>query len=147
MTRLRRAIAVMLVLLASPSVVWLLMTLFDAIPNSSQQSASAELVFVICCLAAAGAAWTAVRFWPLVVLVVAAAYTYVITGPLVTGVLLVAPVGYIAGVLGEAADRGISGGMSIVWSLLVLPIAFPALFVLAGGLCIASRRAQNASAI
>jgi hypothetical protein len=128
-------------------MVWLLRELFDAVPNSSQQGFTAELLFVMCCLAAAVASWAAVRFWPLVVLVVAAAYTYVITGPLVTGVLLVAPAGYIAGVVKQAGERGMFSGISLVWSLFVLPIAFPALCVLAGWLCIASRRSRNASAI
>ena len=136
-----------LVLLASPSVVWLVMTLFGAVSSTSQQGIGAELLYVVSCFLAAAAAWAAIRFWPLLVLIVAAIHTYVITLPLVTGVLLTAPGGYVVAVLKEATARGIVGGFSLIWSLLVLPIAFPTLFMVAAWLCAESLRTQRASAI
>jgi hypothetical protein len=147
MTRLRRATALVLAGLAGPSAIWLLLRLLGVPSDSSSHGWGAELLFVVCCLVAAAATWAAVRYWPLVVFAVAASYTYLITGPLVSGVLLVAPGTYVASVVKESVARGLSGGVSLAWSLLVLPIAFPVLSVFAAWLCVVLMRADNARAI
>jgi hypothetical protein len=141
MTALRRSIALTLVLLALPSA-WSVMT-FGA------DRWIIELVFVACCFVAAGFAWAGVRFWQLVLFTVAALYTYVITGPLITGVVLSAPTPwtYIGAVAREAERRSFYDGAWLVWSLLVLPAAFPLICLLAAWLCIAARRNPIASAI
>ena len=136
----RRAVAIALVLLVLPSAAWLVLD-----PGGDRWTT--ELVFVACCLLAAGAAWAAVRYWQLVILAVAAVYTYVITGPLVSGILLIAPWSYISSVAKEAGRRGFADGAWLIWSLLVLPAAFPVICFVMAWLCLAGRQHQNASAI
>jgi len=140
MTALRRAMALALVLLPLPSATWL-------VRNVGETGWSTELVFVASCLLAAVFTWVAVRLWQLVLVAVAALYTYVITGPLVTGVLLHSPWVYVRSVVREAERRGFSDGAWLIWSLLVLPAAFPVICILAAWLCIAVRRTQVARAI
>ena len=48
-------------------------------------------------------------------------------------------------VLNEAARRGIDGGPGLVWGLIVLPLALPALLIALVGLCMASWRAHPAN--
>jgi len=144
MTGLRRAVAVALVLLVVPSILWLLVNL---VGDKHWQPWGKELLLVAACLSAAGAAWSGVRFWHIALLTIAVVYTYVITWPLFTTVLLSSPVKYVDAVTREAARRDFSEGAWLIWSLLVLPAAFPVFCVLAAWVALMARGVQDASAI
>ena len=142
---LRRTVAVVLGLLVVPSIA----LFFDALARGKALLPwVTELIFVACCLIAAAAAWVAVRYWPLIVLAVASLYTYIITGPLIAGPLLSTPGSYVSSVLREAERRGFGAdGAWLIWSLLVLPAAFPIILALSVWLCIALRPSRDARAI
>jgi len=151
MTRLARVLGLFMIFLAVPSTVWVLTRPF--LPTSEEPiwrsqdwwlGWSAELLFVLCCLGIAVAAWKRLRLWPYALLAFSAYESFVLVGPMLRPVLLVAPMTYVNAVLGEAAERGITHGPSLIWSLLVLPLVFPALFILAASLCIVARRPHSA---
>ena len=86
MTRVRRATALVLVGLAGPSGIWLLLRLLGTPSDSSSHGWGAELLFVVCCLVAAALGQRA-SLLATGHLQVASRYTYLITGPLVSGAI------------------------------------------------------------
>ena len=147
MATVRRAISLVLVLLAAPSVLWSVFGLFVPIPSFPEWRSlewwlqwAEESFFVFCFLLASVILWKGFRIWPVVLLVVTGLQTYLVAGSFVLDVLLVPShfASYVPLVLKEATNRGATG-TSLVWSLLVLPLALPALLLTSVWLCFATR--------
>jgi quinol monooxygenase YgiN len=135
-TRLRRTIAVILALLAAPSVLWLATT--TVLGGRLPLGWETELFFVACCIASAAAAWFAHRWWPAFLLGIGALYTWLVTLPALSSLLFVRARWGVDAILEEATERGF-GGVAFLWNTVLLPALFPVLFILAAALCLQLR--------
>ena len=137
MAPVRRVIALLLVLLAAPSLLWCVLGLFLPIPSVPEWRSQAwwfywgeGLFFVLCFLGTSLVVWKGTRFWPFVLLVVVGLHTYLQASLFIQQVLLVPShfASYFPIVLNEAAKRGASG-TGLIWGLIVLPLALPTLLL------------------
>lgn len=139
----RRVIALVLLLLAAPSLLWCVVGLFAPIPSFPEWRSrewwfewADELFFVLCFLGASFVVWKGFRAWAVVLLVTVGLHTYLHAWLFIQEVLF-APshfVTYFPLVLKEAANRGTSGA-ALIWSLIVFPLALPALLLTSIWLC------------
>ena len=152
MNHLRRAVALLLVTLATPSLFWVC---FSPITNSPTWGSGEELVrwfselfFVVCFAVAAVAVWRQGRYWPSILLLIVGYQTYATAGRFMR-LILIEPSqwGYFKIVLREAEGRGFNGGLELVWALIVLPVGLPLLFLVSLWLFAANHRASHRSEI
>jgi hypothetical protein len=125
MSRLPQIVALLLLLLAAPSVPWLF-----AAP-SGLSVWFLNLIDVIGLVAAAVLAMRRVRYWPLGVIAICGYLTYVATPPFVRMSVEGGFVNFMGIILRHAATTEFPRSFYTVWNLIVLPIV-PPLFVLLG---------------
>ena len=156
MVTARRVTAVILVLLAMPSLIWIVLGMFLPIPNFPEWHSAdwwldwtKEAFFVLCFLGTSILVWKAQRMWPIVLVVVVGFFTYTLAGSFIQEFLLVPSrlLSYVPMVLKEAASRGRLGGTMLIWSLIVFPLALPMLLVASLSLGLASRTARQTAEI
>ena len=145
---LRRAVALVLGLLAVPSLYWSVVWPFAHSGEAGWLlNWAREIFFVLSLAVAAMVAWRASRYWQLIVLAVVALHTYLVAWQFIDNVLLTpAHWSHFELVLREAARRGFEGGgPGLIWSLIVLPLALPALLIFSVWLCIPIQRTRSES--
>ena len=133
MHRRRRIIALLVVLLAVPSLFWSATMPFVG-PHESGWPYLwlRELFFVLCLAAAALALWFQPRYWQLLLLLAVGIQAYVTSWNFIKGIVATpSHWTYFGIVMREAAVRGIDGGAGLVWSLIVLPLALPLMLLTA----------------
>ena len=144
MTHLRRAIALLLIFLAAPSLFWIvMMPLFPTEYPDWVYRLVRESFFVVCLAVAALTAWRGSRHWELILLSAVGIQTYVVAGSFIENVVLVPDHWTYFGIVArEATHRGFDGGPGLIWSLIMLPVGLPALLLIAVSLCVMSQRVR-----
>ena len=135
MQRTRNIVAALLAILAAPSVLTLLWR------GQFGYFVVLEALFVTALLAAAALVLRGSRYWYFWLLGVLLVLTWAFARKFIGDVLLVPEHWtYFGIVLREATKRGLDGGPVMVWSLIVIPLALPAMSVLSVVLCLLSSR-------
>ena len=149
MHRRRRIIALLVVLLAAPSLFWSVTMPFVG-PHESGWPYLwlRELFFVVCLAAAALALWFRPPYWQLLLLLAVGIQAYANSWNFSKGIVATpSHWTYFSIVMREAAVRGIDGGPGLVWSLIVLPIALPVMLLTVIWICVATAFQRENGAI
>ena len=149
MRQRRRAIALLIVLLAVPSLFWsATMPFFGPHEAGWPYLWLQELFFVLCLTAAAVAVWFRPRYWQLILLAAVGLQTYATAGSFIRDIVLdPSHWTYFGIVLHEASARGVDGGAGLVWALIVLPLALPLLLLTGIWLCLSTALHRRGGAI
>jgi len=149
MSRTRRTVAILMVLLAIPSLYWSVTMPFKGVKDLGWWLGwmSEGVLFVTCSVVAALVSWHGSRYWQLLQLTVVVFFTDIFASNFIQDVLIEPDHwSHFEIVLKEAMRRGFDEGLWLVWYLIVLPLALPALLIATVWLCLASLHSQPTSA-
>ena len=143
MTHLRRAIALLLIFLAAPSLFYVVTVPFFPSEYSAWGALGLvrELFFAVCLTVTALTTWRGSRYWEFILLAAVGIQTYVVASNFIKDIMFVPDHWTYFGIVArEAANRGFDGGTGLVWSLILLPLGLPVLLLISVWLCLLHQR-------